>query len=85
MCKPNEFQCLNFVCIIESFYCDGDNDCGDNSDEPEYCEQRSCKDDHFKCKSKRCIPKMWLCNGINDCGDNSDEDNSACGKNIFNT
>ncbi|XP_023231135.1 low-density lipoprotein receptor-related protein 1B-like [Centruroides sculpturatus] len=82
MCKPNEFQCLNFVCIIESFYCDGDNDCGDNSDEPEYCEQRSCKDDHFKCKSKRCIPKMWLCNGINDCGDNSDEDNSACVHNV---
>ncbi|XP_067123645.1 low-density lipoprotein receptor-related protein 1 isoform X3 [Centruroides vittatus] len=77
MCKPNEFQCLNFVCIIESFYCDGDNDCGDNSDEPEYCEHHSCKDDHFKCKSKRCIPKMWLCNGINDCGDNSDEDNST--------
>lgn len=39
VCKSNEFQCLNFVCIVKSFYCDGDNDCGDNSDEPELCRK----------------------------------------------
>jgi len=32
-CGPQAFQCDNKRCIFESFRCDGDNDCGDNSDE----------------------------------------------------
>ena len=32
-CKEYEFTCSNKNCISQSWKCDGDNDCGDNSDE----------------------------------------------------
>ncbi|GFX36011.1 mariner Mos1 transposase [Trichonephila clavipes] len=32
-CPPNQFRCVNSRCISESYVCDGDNDCGDWSDE----------------------------------------------------
>ncbi|XP_035218425.1 low-density lipoprotein receptor-related protein 1-like isoform X2 [Stegodyphus dumicola] len=82
VCKPNEFQCLNFVCIIKSFYCDGDNDCGDNSDEPLLCPNRLCRNYDLECDNKRCISRSLVCNGINDCGDNTDENEEHCGQSV---
>lgn len=32
-CNEGKFECDNKRCIVESFVCDGDNDCIDNSDE----------------------------------------------------
>lgn len=32
-CQPNEFQCDNKKCVLKVWRCDGDNDCGDSSDE----------------------------------------------------
>ena len=32
-CASNEFECSNGKCIRASWKCDGDNDCGDSSDE----------------------------------------------------
>ncbi len=32
-CGPTEFKCQNEKCISEKWQCDGDDDCGDNSDE----------------------------------------------------
>ena len=32
-CEPNEFQCDNKQCVLKSWLCDSDNDCGDGSDE----------------------------------------------------
>ena len=31
-------RCQNDRCVTKTKYCDGKNDCGDNSDEPEDCE-----------------------------------------------
>ena len=32
-CLPNEKACKNKKCAPRSAFCDGENDCGDNSDE----------------------------------------------------
>lgn len=32
-CNPQQFSCANGNCILETWVCDGNNDCGDNSDE----------------------------------------------------
>ena len=32
-CQPNEFQCDNGRCVLKTWRCDSDDDCGDGSDE----------------------------------------------------
>ena len=32
-CPPGEVQCDNYLCIEETWLCDGDNDCKDHWDE----------------------------------------------------
>lgn len=41
-CEEDEFPCQNGYCIRSLWHCDGDNDCGDNSDEQcgEWCPGR---------------------------------------------
>ncbi|XP_050533162.1 basement membrane-specific heparan sulfate proteoglycan core protein-like isoform X14 [Daktulosphaira vitifoliae] len=42
-CLPDEFQCKDGVCILLSQYCNGIQDCSDNSDEEESCSQNSTR------------------------------------------
>merc|ERR1711970_545036 len=74
-CNRNQFSCDNGNCINASWKCDGDNDCGDMSDENN-CEAK-CRANQFTCDNKKCVPANWKCDNMDDCGDNSDEKNCA--------
>lgn len=80
-CETHQWQCANKRCIPESWQCDGEDDCGDQSDEaPTHCSTRICRPGQFKCRNGRCIPQSWKCDVDDDCGDNSDEPLEECSK-----
>lgn len=69
-CEEDEFQCQNGYCIRSLWHCDGDNDCGDNSDEQcgRYTELHpACKhsdfNSYFLCPSdmRKCSDKEFRC------------------------
>nr|KAG5704759.1 hypothetical protein BaRGS_005215 [Batillaria attramentaria] len=76
-CEPNEFQCSNGRCAMKIWRCDGDNDCGDGSDESNCPTQEPgapCRIDQFMCKREdQCVPASYQCDGEVDCQDRSDE------------
>lgn len=37
VCSKDQFSCSNEACVKQQFVCDGEDDCGDNSDEQEDC------------------------------------------------
>ncbi|XP_076310963.1 sortilin-related receptor-like isoform X2 [Tachypleus tridentatus] len=84
-CAPEQFTCSNELCIPNLWKCDGDNDCGDSSDEYN-CQLHTCDENQFLCPSGRCIPATWKCDTDKDCEDASDEKDchfKACGKKEF--
>ncbi|KAH3871069.1 low-density lipoprotein receptor-related protein 12-like [Dreissena polymorpha] len=94
-CRQGQFLCTNGRCITGSYRCDGQDDCGDDSDETS-CRNTSpsltsCGFNEFRCVrvsflQNPCIPSYFVCDGDNDCGDNSDESGPACsGSSHFST
>ncbi|KAL0272575.1 UNVERIFIED_CONTAM: hypothetical protein PYX00_005494 [Menopon gallinae] len=39
-CRVSEFFCDTGQCVALDRYCDGEDDCGDKSDEPRYCSRK---------------------------------------------
>uniref|UniRef100_A0A8C0BV83 LDL receptor related protein 4 n=1 Tax=Buteo japonicus TaxID=224669 RepID=A0A8C0BV83_9AVES len=76
-CGRNHFTCAvsafgECTCIPAQWQCDGDNDCGDHSDE-DGCMLPTCSPLDFHCDNGKCIRRSWVCDGDNDCEDDSDE------------
>lgn len=66
-----QFIChfLSTRCVVQNAVCDGQNDCGDFSDEAN-C---TCDSAHFRCQSGHCISDKFRCDTDPDCPDASDE------------
>lgn len=78
-CPTGEFMCANRKCLATSYVCDGDDDCGDGSDELKCTSPLTCGPNHLRCNTSECVPLMWSCDGDPDCSDSSDEGPERCG------
>lgn len=75
-------MCNDGECINELWWCDGDADCKDESDESN-CSLNTvivtCPPSEFQCHHPepdiKCIHLSWKCDGEKDCNDGSDEQN----------
>ncbi|XP_015791351.1 low-density lipoprotein receptor-related protein 2 [Tetranychus urticae] len=74
-CDSTKYACANGKCIPRLWACDGDDDCGDKTDEDKnFCTFHTCGPNEFRCGNGRCIFKTWKCDHENDCGDGTDEE-----------
>ncbi|XP_060801901.1 serine protease nudel [Amyelois transitella] len=68
-CSSNQLRCHNGKCVSKQLFNNGNDDCGDGTDEP----------DHLLCSRylARVMPS-GLCDGVLNCEDRSDEDPMFC-------
>lgn len=51
-CRVSEFFCDTGQCVALDRYCDGEDDCGDKSDEPRYCSRKYHRDPRQQTRKK---------------------------------
>lgn len=69
-CGEGQMSCQSGHCLPLSLLCDGQDDCGDGTDE----EGCPCPHGFLACADGRCLPPTLLCNGHPDCLDAADEE-----------
>lgn len=95
-CQSDEFLCGNGKCLPRSWKCNGQDECGDATDErscspaPTETQPGLCPFGSLSCteaQSTRCLPAALRCNGVRDCPDGTDElgcPDTTCGKRLGN-
>lgn len=88
-CPSNQFTCASGKCILNSWVCNGYNECGDDSDEQHNCatttpypHDGSCPHHHFACTSSstgqmECFQELRKCDGHADCENGDDEESCS--------
>jgi len=59
--------------VAKEALCDGNDDCGDMTDEMHCPPPVNCTQGEFQCANHECVPQLWRCDGEPDCIDGSDE------------
>jgi len=80
-CGPLQLTCDNDECVSLTSRCDGNDDCGDSSDEsPLICGTGTCGANRFSCVSGSCIAINAVCDGVSDCPEGFDEHPVICNR-----
>lgn len=69
-CGEGQMTCSSGHCLPLALLCDGQDDCGDGTDE----RGCPCPQGLLACADGRCLPPALLCDGHPDCPDAADEE-----------